>query len=564
MLWHLPTQQWEDFSGLGRKIVTPRLFPPFPWALWPGPWREAAVLVILGALILFRGLGNPGLMDPDEGRYAEIAREMVQGGDWLVPRLNSVPYLEKPPLVYWLTALSFTVFGVTEFAARLPAALAALGGVLWAYVLGRRLGGERQGFWGALVLLTSGGYVVLGRLLTLDMVLATLVNVAVGAGYLAFVEKRRGLLVVAYAALALGTLTKGPVAPVLAALIWGAYTLLDRRERLTFWLHPGGLLLYVALCAPWFGYLSFKHPEFLRFFFWDHHVGRFATAPIHPQPVYFYLPLLVGFLLPWSFLVPWAFLRKRPWTDPAGRFLLLWAGVVVGFFSLSRGKLPPYILPALLPFALLVAWAMAEQEWGRALAGSLWVWLAAGLILGGVYLYLPARFVAELEKIPGLSSYIWAPLGVLMLTPALALAGRRLVPVAWGAVALALLLPGVLTSVSHYRSPRAVGMMVAANWQPGAALVGVGIYSQALSFYAGQPMYLLHCRTELEFGHSLAPANALVLKGWQDLAALAVLRSPLFCLVRKKDWEELREKLPGRWHAGGRYKDCILAVFTGK
>ena len=141
--------------------------------------------MVAGLVIFFYRLGVPGLMDPDEGRYAEIAREFFVLRDWGIPHLNLLPYLEKPPLVYWLTALSFKVFGYTEAAARLPSAVSALGGVFLAYGLGRALWGPGPGVLGALVLASAAGYVALGRILTLDMAFALWLNLGIGLGYLA-------------------------------------------------------------------------------------------------------------------------------------------------------------------------------------------------------------------------------------------------------------------------------------------------------------------------------------------------------------------------------------------
>ncbi len=140
------------------------------------------LVTLVGLGLFFPGLGRPGLMDPDEGRYAEIAREMLLLRDWLIPHLNLVPYLEKPPLVYWLTSMSLGAFGLGEWAARLPSALAALAGLYLAFWLGRALWGERQGLWGAVVLATCGGYIVLARLLTLDMVFTLFLNLGIAPG----------------------------------------------------------------------------------------------------------------------------------------------------------------------------------------------------------------------------------------------------------------------------------------------------------------------------------------------------------------------------------------------
>ena len=183
-------------------------------------WPFLLGLFLVGLVLFFYRLGVPGLMDPDEGRYAEIAREFFVRRDWLIPHLNLLPYLEKPPLVYWLTALGFKVFGYTEAAARLPSAVSALGGVFLAYGLGRALWGPGPGVLGALVLASAAGYVALGRILTLDMTFALFLNLGIGLGYLALSRGQDRLWLWAYLALALAVLTKGPVALVLAGLAW--------------------------------------------------------------------------------------------------------------------------------------------------------------------------------------------------------------------------------------------------------------------------------------------------------------------------------------------------------
>ena len=238
----------------------------------------------MGVVIFFYRLGAPGLMDPDEGRYAEIAREMLVLKDWLVPHLNLFPYLEKPPLVYWLTALSFKALGYNELAARLPSAVSALGGLFLAYALGRVMWGPAAAFLGATVLATCSGYVALGRLLTLDMTLAFLVNLGIGLGYLALRQQQPRLWPWAYAALALAVLTKGPVALILAGLVWGLWVLIQRRPWKSLIPQPWSWLLLAVLVLPWFAYLQWRLPEYFRFFILEQNFGRFLTPAIHPQP----------------------------------------------------------------------------------------------------------------------------------------------------------------------------------------------------------------------------------------------------------------------------------------
>ena len=237
----------------------------------------------MGAVIFFYRLGAPGLMDPDEGRYAEIAREMLVLKDWLVPHLNLFPYLEKPPLVYWFTALSFKALGYNELAARLPSAVSALGGLFLAYALGRVMWGPAAAFLGATVLATCSGYVALGRLLTLDMTLAFWVNLGIGLGYLALRQQQPRLWPWAYAALALAVLTKGPVALILAGLVWGLWVLIQRRtwKSLISLVQPWSWLLLAVLVLPWFAY-SAVAPALVFPLFYPGAKLRPLSDPGHP------------------------------------------------------------------------------------------------------------------------------------------------------------------------------------------------------------------------------------------------------------------------------------------
>lgn len=526
--------------------------------------RFVWLALVCGALFFYR-LGAPGLMDPDEGRYAEIAREMLLLRDWIIPHLNLLPYLEKPPLVYWLTALSFQVQGLTEWAARLPATVSALGGVFLAFFLGRALWGARAGWLSAVILATCGGYVALGRLIILDMPLALFLNLGVGLGYLALSRERPGLWPWAYLALALGVLTKGPVVLVLAASIWGAWCRLQGRPLLRSWLRPGGLALLAAISIPWFILVAQRYPDFLRFFILEQHLGRFLTKAIHHhQPVYFYLPVLLGFMLPWSWLLPWAVGRERPGKDPHRLFLLIWAGAVLLFFSVSRGKLAPYILPSLLPLALLLGQSLAECERTGGFAGSrgfiisltLWAFLAWGLL--GFYFWPPEEAVFLLAKGELLRPLFLPGLLILALTPTIALIWRRPGVLVAGALMFSLLVPWGMEKISVQRSPRELGLNLKSRWEAGGALVGYRLYSQGLSFYSGQVFHLLSFSTELDYGRKLAGTTSLFFETPQEMAVFVRSRPGVFFFLRDEDQASLERELPGRFNFLGRWKNYML------
>lgn len=535
-------------------------------------WPFLLGLALMGLVIFFYRLGVPGLMDPDEGRYAEIAREIIVLKDWLVPHLNFLPYLEKPPLVYWLTALSFKALGYTELAARLPSGLSAVGGLFLAYWLGRTLWGPASGFLGATVLATCCGYVALGRILTLDMTFSLLLSLAIGLGYLALSRDRSRLWPWAYGVLALAVLTKGPVAFILAGLIWGLWVLSQRRPWGSL-LQPWSWLLLAVLVLPWFIYVQWRLPDFFRYFILEQHFGRFLTPAIHPEPLYYYLPVLLGLLLPWSWLLPWVLWRRGEKPNPDRAFLLIWAGVVVVFFSLSRGKLAPYILAALPPLALLVGKRLHEiviprEVWRKniGLIISLWSWCTVGLFLLLVlYGATPASLSKALGRANLTQSYALLVVAVFTLTPLCTLAGRRwgLLFLGAGALVLSTLLPVGLERLSQQRSPRELGRIVHARWQPGDALVGVYLYSQGLSFYSREIFHLIESKTELDFGRKLAPARErqLYFANEGKVAEFARSRPRVFFYVKPDVLEVLQRELPGKFQLLARQGDCLLLTY---
>ena len=529
-------------------------------------WFYLILLTIVGLGLFFLGLGVPGLMDPDEGRYAEIAREMLLLRDWLIPHLNLVPYLEKPPLVYWLTSLSFAAFGFAEWAARLPAALAALAGMYLAYGLGRALWGESQGFWGAMVLATCGGYLVLARLLTLDMVFSVFLNLGIALGYWALSRERRHLWPWAYLSLALAVLVKGPVALVLVGLIWGLTASLRGRQALRDLMQPGSWVLLVVMVLPWFLYVSWRFPDFFRFFLWEHHVERYLNGAFyHAEPWWYFGPVLLGLLLPWTGLVPWAVSRRAPHNPNDRLFLIIWASAVLAFFSVSRGKLVPYILPALLPLALLVGEALAaipskipDVKSAPGFRISLVLWALTGWLLVVLY-FRPFQAIKPLlHQGAVIEPYLTICLVILALIPTLVLLLQRLEVLLVGALLLGALLPLGMERLALERSPKEVGLRLRNHWQPGAALVGVYLYSQGLSFYSRQIFHLLEFRTELRFGQKLAPESHLVFKNIDEMEAFCASRSQVFFYVKPKDFSRLKMRLPREYEILAQQKDCLL------
>ncbi len=355
---------------------------PFVWSrvLFRGgthqqsePCRLSSLLLLLfvPALLLYPTLSFH-LFEPDESRYAEIGREMLQRGEWVVPFLQSEPYLDKPPLLYWLIEASYALFGVQVWAARLVPALAVHGCVLLVYLIGRRSVGERAAFWGALCLALAPGWVSMGRLLLMDSLLALWTTAALLSAFEAVRGERLrwGWWLLASTACGLGVLTKGPVALVLLLPpLWMQRWLTGSGCRIGRAGMLGCLLVILAVTLPWYAAMTMRIPTFAHDFIWEHNVRRFLAPFAHVHGIWFYIPVVLGGLLPGTLLlVP--FLRFLLSSDPACSdrrtvelsFLILAGGWCLFFFTLSQCKLPTYIMPAFPMLCLAFGYFLANSR----------------------------------------------------------------------------------------------------------------------------------------------------------------------------------------------------------
>ena len=351
-------------------------------------------LVLLSILTFFVGLGRPAITDSDEAFYAEAAREMVESGDWITPHYNEQYRFEKPVLYYWLAALVYLVAGVGELAARVPSAGAGLVLVLTTYLCARRWYDEATGVLAGAITATSFGYVAVARTALPDLLLTCFITLGTWAALVALVAPRplgsdpgrRWWLLLAGAALAGGFLTKGPVGVLLPALVVGPLALWrcwsqraagpDGLRALVRLAGDVGLLALVCLflAAPWFVAMTETHGlAFLDRFFVDENVQRFVSTQYNARrPFWYYLPIVVGGLLPWSplMLVWWRPIRRvavrRRAIQPVEVWLGVWALSPLLFYALSIGQQPRYVLPVLPPLAVLLARAVSRRLAGVA------------------------------------------------------------------------------------------------------------------------------------------------------------------------------------------------------
>jgi 4-amino-4-deoxy-L-arabinose transferase-like glycosyltransferase len=334
------------------------------------------------------------LFEPDEGRYAEIPREMLLRGEWIVPHLLGEPYLDKPPLLYWLVMGSYRCFGVYDWSARLVPALAMHATILLTYVLGRRFLGDRAAFWAAVALCLAPGFVSIGRLLVMDGLLALWVTVAMFAAYEAVrgPRLRWSWWLLSATACGLGVLTKGPVILILVLPPVWLFRWLSGRNFLLRWPCIVSFAAVVAAVAlPWYLLICWRMPSFAGYFLWEQNVVRFVAPFDHLRPVWFYLPIMLAGFLPASLLVV-PFLRFLVSSNPdtAQRrskelaMMLIAGGWCFFFFSMSGCKLPTYILPVFPPIALALGYFLTQSAWfgGRAFKSA-----AVGMALVVAFLH---------------------------------------------------------------------------------------------------------------------------------------------------------------------------------
>ncbi len=414
---------------------------------------------MIASLLFLTRLRAP-LLEPQEARYAEIPRQMLMSERFVIPVLHGQPYLDKPPLLYWLVMASYRINGVSDWAARLIPGLAGILTVLLAYLWGRRVVGHRPALWGALILCLSARFVYYGRMLNMDGLLALCVTASLVAAHVALAGialRWRWWLLSAFAC-ALGVLTKGPVAVVLIGLPVVLYRFLDTRcPRLSLRHGIAYLAVVFLLAGPWFIAAASAESEFAGYFFWTHNLVRFFAPFDHAEPVWYFVPGLLLGLLPWTLLLPGLVrflsrhsVRSAEQRPPALGFFLLAFVSAFAFFSASGCKRPAYLLPALPPLALALGYYLDTIVANR-----------AGLVRIGHRLAFPAAAISLMMGLVLVSTAVatrFIPSTAALIPAALGLAGlailigvRRSVtwPVA-AVVSFVVLLTGVQLLLPEY------------------------------------------------------------------------------------------------------------------
>ena len=458
--------------------------------------------VALALLLLYLWqLGAAPLFDVDEGAFSEATRELLASGDWGHTTLNGADRFDKPILIYWLQAVSMAIFGVNEWATRLPSALCVLAATLAAGRFAAQRWGQQAGALAALVLGSGLGLLAIGRASTADGLLNALL-IATGLCLWRFAESgERRPLHWAYFWCGLGLLAKGPVAVVVpggAFALWSLFSDRGRTALRAAW-NPLGWLIALAIALPWYLYALNRHGQaFIDGFFLKHNVERFSgTLEGHGGGFAYYLVVLPLLLLPWTPLLVAVLARARAlWRDPLSRFLLLWTGFVLALFSTSGTKLPHYMLYGVAPLALLMARQLGET--GRSLRAALWLVLTVQLALAAALpQLLPAlapqvkdawvRGLFETAPAAGLLP-LWTALAGLVLAGALLLRRFDFGP-RYGAAVLAVALLWV-GAVIPWLSDTLQGPFKAAGlWAQGRSetVVQWKMHQPSFAYYRGVP-----------------------------------------------------------------------------
>jgi 4-amino-4-deoxy-L-arabinose transferase-like glycosyltransferase len=494
-----------------------------------GPLRGIIAFVVAVALlaIWLLPIAARDLMETDEGRYAEISREMVVSGDWVTPRLDGLKYFEKPPLQYWATALVFEVAGQSTFTARFYTALCALLSVLAVWATARRLWGRQAGDYAGLA--TASMVWMLGgsQVPSLDMSL-TLYLTLILCGFLIAEDPataapaRRWWMLGVWAAIAAAVLTKGLIGLLIPGATLVLYCLLRRDLSLLWrmeWLR--GLPLMLLIAAPWFVLVAMRNDGFLHFFFIREHVERFLTTEHHRAgPLYYFVPLLLGGSLPWMPLLPAAFRHAYQAAPPMRaslQLLLVWCVFVFAFFSLSGSKLPFYILPLFPAIGLLLGPYLLQMPLRglRALAiANALLWLvaaiAAPLALGH------RKGSDDLTRDVAAAFEPWALAGGLIIASFAAAAAwqamreRRTAAIVLLSVGSLIGLQTMATGFHNFsvlRSTRELADRMLPLLKPGTEVFTLKAYDQTLPFYLQRLTTVVAFSGELEMGQKEEPGK---------------------------------------------------------
>lgn len=481
-------------------------------------WALCAAFVLVSLYML----GVRTLVPPDEGRYAEMAREMFATGDWVTTRLNGIKYFEKPPLQTWMNALSFTVFGLGDWQARLWTGLCGIGGVFLTAYTGTRVFSERIGFYAGLVLGSCFYWVACSQIDSLDMGLSGMMTIVLCALLLgqregATASENRNWMLVCWAGMALSVLSKGLIGLMLPGGILVTYTLLTMQWRLWGRLHlVKGLILFLLVAAPWFILVGMRNPEQPAFFFIHEHWDRFFKTEHHREQVWyvFFVLTAVG-MVPWLGMLVQSMVTaaKRDPKDAPAAFrprlmLLVWAVFIILFFTKSNSKLPGYILPIFPALALLTAvYLDSGARIARVVTAALSSLVGVALLVTVPFMPRMSGRASEVVLYQGYQPWVLVAGFVALAGGALALLYARqmkkdlfVVVLAVSGFATTQIMMAGFEPIGRVRAGADMLPAIQAELKADSRVFAVGMYEQSLTFYLRRTVTLVDYTDEFSFG----------------------------------------------------------------
>ena len=521
-------------------------------ALHPG---KILLLLLIYAALWFGTLNYRHLIPSDEGRYAEMAREMLVTGDWITPRYNGYKYFEKPPLQIWATAATFQLFGIGDWQARLWTALTGFLTILAIGFTGAKIYNARAGWLAAVVLASSPMWVISGHFNSLDMGLSAFLVAALCSLLIAQTSQTqsscRNWMWACWIFMALATLSKGVIGAAIPAMVFVIYSIsawdwkIWKRLRLF-----SGLILFLVITAPWFVLVAQRNPEFLEFFFIHEHLQRF-TQDAHSRtgPIYYFVPLLLIGLLPWLAQLPGSIAQawqERSRTFSCGWLLSCWFIVIFAFFSISQSKLPGYIIPIFPALALLIGNRL-DRLLGHtnSLPFSWKLQTISFALLAAIGFFFLSEIgkQARPDEIEAYAQYVYWIIAALITLLAFSLYAsfqskrngiNSIVIFAWG-----FFLCAIIAGTGHETLGRGVSGIDLANRVKSAIPANVNFYSvrlldHTMPFYLGRTMIMVEDPDELRFGVDQQPElwmptlNDFIIRWKEDPSAYAIMVPEVF------------------------------------
>jgi 4-amino-4-deoxy-L-arabinose transferase-like glycosyltransferase len=539
--------------------------------------KHIIALLLLSYAFFFCGIGDYSLKEPDEGRYAEIPREMNELHDYIVPHLNYVRYFEKPPLLYWATATSFKLFGTNEWAFRFPNALCAFLCVIFLYFFIRRWFNEQTAFLSSVILITSFSFLAMARIVTTDMLftLSLFLSLLLFYGY--YREKKSFLIYLFYVATAAATLAKGPVALILMGGTILIFLFTEHNFRfITEMKLIKGLAIYLTITLPWIIAISLREKEFLYFFFMDQHILRFLTSKHQRSgPIYYFLPVFFGGMFPWSIFIPRALVNT--WKIKELRLMLIWASVVFVFFSISGSKLPPYILPLFPPMAIILGYFFHgkwQSQMNRRIETPIYMLIffvfgAAGLLshVSPLSTYIQNMSGDTVSIMKDLLVFsLWVSFSSFIMV--FFLIFKRFTTYAWtfallSSFSLAIML-GILFNlpvVNKLNTAKDLAMMLNEHKKQADYIINYSSYDQTIPFYIKQGITVASYKGELDMGSKYEDAKGIFISEEEFIKLLPSDKKVLF-VTKQKRLEKLKNMFPEQTRIQGCQNDrCLVANY---